>query len=83
MTTYLIPTVFSGKGNVALEYRVVTRKKDMRTKFCKKNEKYIVNPQILIVEIGKYNPTIKGERIIMKNGNDAYKFGVEVYRGIF
>ena len=36
-TTYLIPMVTNGE-TLVLEYKVETCKKDMRLKFCKKNE---------------------------------------------
>ena len=48
LTTYLIPTVFGSR--VAMEYRIITRKRDMRTKFCKKNEKYIIDTMELQAE---------------------------------
>ena len=35
MKTYLIPTVFTADNKFPMEYKVVTRKRDMRTKFCK------------------------------------------------
>ncbi len=61
-----------------MTYRIEYRKNDMRTKFCKANKEHIINPQKLIELIGKYNPTIKGDKIIMKNGKEAYEFFKEI-----
>ena len=76
LTTYLIPTIFGSR--IAMEYRIVTRKRDMRTRFCKKNEKYIIDTDVLNNLIDKYNLIIKDERLITKNGKQAYAFSREL-----
>lgn len=76
MTTYLIPVVFTGK--LPLEYRVVTRKRDMRTNFCKHNERHIIDKDALDEYIREYNILVKGDRVIMKNGKQARIFNVLV-----
>ena len=72
MTTYLIPTVFGSR--ITMEYRIVICKRDMRTKFCKKNEKYIIDTDVLNKLIDKYDLIIKDERLIVRNGKQAYAF---------
>ena len=72
LTTYLIPTIFGSR--VAMEYRIITRKRDMRTRFCKKNEKYIINTDVLNNLVNKYDLIIKDERLIARNGKQAYAF---------
>ena len=76
LQTYLIPTIFGSR--IAMEYRIVTRKRDMRTRFCKKNEKYIIDTDVLNNLIDKYNLIIKDERLITKNGKQAYAFSREL-----
>ena len=76
LTTYLIPTIFGSR--IAMEYRIVTRKRDMRTRFCKKNEKYIIDTDVLNNLMDKYNLIIKDERLITKNGKQAYAFSREL-----
>ncbi len=76
-TTYLIPMVTNGE-TLVLEYKVETCKKDMRLKFCKKNEKYEVNPSTLIRLIGEFKLIIKYNRVIMPNGKTAYLFGKKI-----
>ena len=72
LTTYLIPTIFGSR--VTMEYRIVICKRDMRTRFCKKNEKYIINTDVLNNLINKYDLIIKDERLIARNGKQAYAF---------
>lgn len=72
LTTYLIPTVFGSR--VAMEYRIVICKRDMRTRFCKRNEKYIINTDVLNNLIDKYDLIVKNERLIARNGKQAYVF---------
>ena len=72
LTTYLIPTVFGSR--VAMENRIVICKRDMRTRFCKKNEKYIIDTDVLNNLVNKYNLIIKDERLIARNGKQAYAF---------
>ena len=72
MTIYLIPAVFGSR--IAMEYRIITRKRDMRTRFCKKNEKYIIDTDMLNNLVNKYNLIVKDERLITKNGKQAYAF---------
>ena len=72
MTTYLMPTIFGSR--IAMEYKIITRKRDMRTRFCKKNEKYIIDTDMLNNLVNKYNLIVKDERLIAKNGKQAYAF---------
>ena len=72
LTTYLIPTIFGSR--VAMEYRIIIRKRDMRTRFCKRNEKYIIDTDVLNNLIDKYNLIVKDERLITRNGKQAYAF---------
>ena len=72
MTTYLIPTIFGSR--IAMEYRIITRKRDMRTRFCKRNEKYIIDTDVLNNLVNKYNLIVKDERLITRNGKQAYVF---------
>ena len=72
LTTYLIPTVFGSR--VAMEYRIIIRKRDMRTRFCKRNEKYIIDTDVLNNLIDKYDLIVKNERLITRNGKQAYIF---------
>jgi hypothetical protein len=74
MTTYLMPTSFTGKGKLPLEYRVVTRKRDMRTSFCKRNEKHIIDKQALNEYIRECNILVKEDRVIMKDSKQARIF---------
>ena len=77
MTTYLLPTVLTGK-NLPMEYRIVERKRDMRTRFCKQNEKYIIDRDTLNEYIREYGIRVKGDRVIMKDGKQASIFHVLV-----
>lgn len=72
LTTYLIPTVFGSR--ITMEYRIITCKRDMRTKFCKRNEKYIIDTNVLNNLIDKYDLIVKDERLITRNGKQAYIF---------
>ena len=72
LTTYLIPTIFGSR--IAMEYKIVICKRDMRTRFCKKNEKYIIDTDVLNNLINKYDLIVKDERLITKNGKQAYAF---------
>lgn len=72
LTTYLIPTVFGSR--ITMEYRIITCKRDMRTKFCKRNEKYIIDTNVLNNLIDKYDLIVKDERLITRNGKQAYVF---------
>ena len=72
LTTYLMPTIFGSR--IAMEYRIITRKRDMRTKFCKRNEKYIIDIDVLNNLVNKYDLIVKDERLITKNGKQAYAF---------
>ena len=77
MTTYLLPTVLTGK-NLPMEYRIVECKRDMRTRFCKENEKYIIDRDTLNEYIREYNIKVKEDRVIMKDGRQARIFSVLV-----
>lgn len=81
MNLYLIETITNGRNNkTVLEYKMVEKKKDMRTKFCKENESMIVSPVVLISLISKYKIQVKDDRVIMQNGEIAYKFRKELRR---
>lgn len=73
--TYLIPTVFTDK-NLPMEYKIVTRKRDMRTKFCKKNERNIIDRYTFDEFNKKHNILVKGDRVIMKNGKQAKLYSI-------
>lgn len=73
MTTYLIPTSFTSR-QLPLEYRISQVKKDMRTRFCKIHKDHEIDPEHLEELIEKYQPKIKGDRVIMINGKLAYSF---------
>ena len=75
MKTYLIPTVFTDK-KIPMEYKVVTRKRDMRTKFCKKHESNIIDRYTLDEFNRTHNILVKVDRVIMKNGKQAKTFSV-------
>ena len=75
MKTYLIPTVFTDK-KLPMEYKVVTHKRDMRTKFCKKHESNIIDRYTLYEFNRTHNILVKGDRVIMKNGKQAKTFSV-------
>ena len=77
MKTYLIPTVFTDK-KLPMEYKVVTRRRDMRTKFCKKHESNIIDRDTLDEFIKNYNIIVKGDRVIMKDSKQARIFAVLV-----
>ena len=53
LTTYLIPTIFGSR--VTMEYKIVICKRDMRTRFCKRNEKYIIDTDVLNNLVNKYD----------------------------
>ena len=76
MKTYLIPTAFTTDDKFPMEYKVVTHKRDMRTKFCKKHENNIIDRDALDEFIKNYNILVKGDRVIMKNGKQAKTFSV-------
>ena len=73
MKTYLIPTVFTDK-KLPMEYKVVTRKRDMRTKFCKKHERNIIDRDALDEFNKNHNILVKGDRVIMKDSKQARIF---------
>ena len=82
-TTYLIPMVTNGE-TLVLEYKVETCKKDMRLKFCKKNEKYEVNPSTLIRLIGEFKPITR--KYYLEDGEvneKSYSHYVYIYYGYF
>ena len=76
--TYLIPTAFTTDDKFPMEYKIVTRKRDMRTKFCKKHESNIIDRDTLDEFIKNYNILVKGDRVIMKDGKQARIFAVLV-----
>ena len=76
MKTYLIPTVFTTDNKLPMEYKIVTRKRDMRTKFCKKHERNIIDRYTLDEFNKNHNSLVKGDRVIMKNGKQAKLFSV-------
>ena len=78
MKTYLIPTVFTTDKKLPMEYKVVTRKRDMRTNFCKRHENNIIDRATLDEFINEYNILVKGDRVIMKDSKQARIFAVLV-----
>ena len=76
--TYLIPTVFTTDDKFPMEYKIVTWKRDMRTKFCKKHESNIIDRDTLDEFIKCYNILVKGDRVIMKDSKQARIFAVLV-----
>ena len=50
----------------------------MRTRFCKQNEKYIIDRDTLNEYIREYGIRVKGDRVIMKDGKQASIFHVLV-----
>lgn len=81
MKIYLIPTVKSSKGKTILEYKIVEMKRDMRKKFCKKNENNIVTATAVASAVAKCNVIIKGERVILPSAYEARKFSEEIRNG--
>lgn len=80
IVTYLLPTVWAGK--VPMEYMIVERKRDMRTRFCKNNEFFKIDKGWLEHMFKFYEDgfMIKGDRILMANSRDASMFFNDVYR---
>ena len=82
MKTYLLKTVCTcGRGEkaVALEYRVVSTKRDMRRRFCRENEENIIEDMAALFHfISKHNMKIKSDRIIAPNGKAACAFQREL-----
>ena len=73
IVTYLLPTVWAGK--VPMQYRIEKRKKDMRTRFCRDNERYIIDRHVLDAMIHSFpSAREKGNRLFFKNEKAAYKF---------
>lgn len=83
-TIYLIPTTRTNqnpKKAIILEYLIVIRKKDMRTRFCKTYENYIVQekeiakikntPEVIIKSAPGHLFKNATERIIMPNAKIA------------
>lgn len=82
MKTYLIPTVYSTGGRVPLEYKIVAHSGDKRTTFVKNNSRYELN-DVRIGKIKSLNMSLKlkGDRLIMDNGKNAYQFYRNVMEG--
>lgn len=79
MRTFVIGVVF---GKVPLEYKIVCKKLDMRTRFCKENAKWLVrDTEYLFRMIHKHNMSIKENRIIAPNGKAAYGFYKDLFYG--
>lgn len=79
--TYLIPVTRNGNKKLVLEYKVVTTKKDNRTKFCKLHKKHEINSFDLIFNTKTYSlmKFIDTEmRLIAPNGKIAYEFQKEL-----
>ena len=57
-----------------LEYKIDTRKKDLRTKFCKNNDIHLVPITTLLRVVSTLNIKIKDDRVIMASGQQAYEF---------
>lgn len=75
MSCYLIPFSTNSNG-LPLEYRLIAKKEDMRFNFCKKNQKYKINPLRLFELVGAFQNDIKikENRLILLNGKIAYQF---------
>ena len=71
---YILSVVTSKK--VTLEYRFVEEKRDMRKAFFIFYDKDIYNGSIaeLFENIQIFEGKVKGDRLIMKNGANAYAF---------
>lgn len=78
--TYLIPTVWNTFAPIA--YRYDSRKKDMRTSFCKRNKKYETTDCILISIVKEYidrgEARISGNKLIFMDGVKASLFFKEM-----
>lgn len=77
IATYLIPTIKTSDG-LPMQYKVVERKKDMRTRFCRQNSDKIIDKVFLAYLIDKYSLRMKEDRIIIPYGSIAYSFRKEV-----
>lgn len=78
--TYLIPTNWNTSSPI--EYRYDSRKKDMRTSFCKRNKKYETTDCIIISIVKKYidrgEARIIGDRLFFIDGVKASLFFKEM-----
>lgn len=79
MSYYLIPVAKTSRG-IPLEYRLIEYKEDMRFTFCKKNQKYKINPLLLFYIIGEFQKDIKikNNRLILLSGKTAYQIWKEL-----
>lgn len=78
-TTYLIPTTTTRDG-LPMEYRIIDRKRDMRTTFCKSHDKDIVDKLVMNNLINNYRMIVKNDRVIAPNGRIAYQFKRDLRR---
>ena len=80
VSTYLIPTVWNPFTPIV--YRYDSRKKDMRTSFCKRNKKYETTDCILISIVKEYidrgEARISGNKLIFMDGVKASLFFKEM-----
>lgn len=81
MSYYLIPYCTNSKG-MPLEYRLTEKKEDMRFNFCRKNQKYKINPLLFFSMVGEFQKDIriKNNRLILLNGKTAYQFQKELQK---
>lgn len=82
---FLVPTTFTGKILLPLDYRVEQRAIDRRTRFFKFHKKYLISSELAKSTAEKYGMRIfeiDGEmtRVLAPNGLTAYKFYAELQR---
>lgn len=74
MKTYLLPAVTNG-SSLVIEFNIVQKKRDMRLRFCKQNEQYIVDEK----ELGKVMADmqlrmVRDSRLVFENAKQAREF---------
>lgn len=74
MIVYVVPTVFTGTGNVATEYRLIDRKVDRRTSFHKRNGRYLRELQDVLAAEYEFRAKSKYDRIIFHECGMAIRF---------
>lgn len=74
MKTYLLPVVTNGTSLV-IEFNIVQKKRDMRFRFCKNNEQYIVDENQLGEIIADMQLRIvRDSRLVFENAAQARVF---------
>lgn len=75
MEIYLLPTKIVYGLNIVMEYRIVRRPKDMRTKFCKDNTDRIIQCSDLLITLNKLKINIQnGDIIRFSSAEQSQKF---------